>query len=501
MPSRRRSRRKSIAGNITDAQKRIRYLETRPAPSRLASKVVATKNIALRSIETELIADASVTTRTIGESQVTNFSLSTVTDPDGPAVNTENIAPLAVENAQLAGNISDDKLVGMSSSKLIGQVQDSQISGLSTNKLIGTITNPQLAGSITEDKIVSLPTTKLTGTITNAQLEGSITADKIVSLPTTKLTGTITNAQIADLAVSTGKIQNLAVTTEKIRDLAITTSKYAARSIDNQRPALGAILEELITDGAVTENKIRAGAVTRLKIPALEIQDYHIAAVSASKITGTLTVAQVSGLSNALNTASVNGIGISRSFSTNGNYRSLEISINAGTGSNQLAVGNHTHTSVPTHTHVLTMNLINTSGTGGHTHVGQLGDHSHGYTPSGVVGAVQGSTIRIKKDVSNHKLNDPKNILNLKMKRYKYKNSKRGYHDTTNREWMYGYIAEDLQELGVEEVLSYDKDGLPDGINYGLISILTLELIKVQQAETDELKEELKKLKEKIKNA
>jgi hypothetical protein len=315
------------------------------------------------------------------------------------------------------------------------------------------------------------------------------------------LTGTITNAQIADLAVSTGKIQNLAVTTEKIRDLAITTNKYAVRSIDNQRPALGAILEELIFDGAVTENKIRAGAVTRLKIPALEIQDYHIAAVSASKITGTLTVAQVSGLSNALNTASVNGIGISRSFSTNGNYRSLDISINAGTGSNQLAVGNHTHTTVPAHTHVLTMNIVNTSGTGGHTHVGQLGDHTHGYTPSGVVGAVQGSTIRIKKDVSNHKLNDPKNILNLKMKRYKYKNSKRGYHDTTNREWMYGYIAEDLQELGVEEVLSYDKDGLPDGINYGLISILTLELIKVQQAETDELKEELKKLKEKIKNA
>jgi hypothetical protein len=108
------------------------------------------------------------------------------------------------------------------------------------------------------------------------------------------------------------------------------------------------------------------------------------------------------------------------------------------------------------------------------------------------------STIRIKKDVSNYVLNDPKNILNLKMKRYKYKNSQRGYHDTTNREWMYGYIAEDLQELGVEEVLSYDKDGLPDGINYGLISILTLELIKVQQAETDELKEELRKLKEKL---
>jgi hypothetical protein len=158
MPTNRRARRKSIAGNITDVQKRLRFLETRPAPSKLASKAVATKNIALRAIETELIADASVTTRTIGQSQVTNFSLSTVTDPDGPAVDTENIATGAVENAQLAGGITDSKISGMSSSKLIGLVEDSQIAGLSTTKLSGTITNDQLAGSITQDKIVSLPT-------------------------------------------------------------------------------------------------------------------------------------------------------------------------------------------------------------------------------------------------------------------------------------------------------------------------------------------------------
>ena len=501
MPSRRRSRRKSISGNIVDLQKRIRYLETRPAPSKLASKVVATKNIALRAVETELIADASITTRTIGESQVTNFSLSTVTDPDGPAVDTENIAEGAVENAQLAGNISDDKLVGMSSSKLIGQVQDSQIAGISTTKLTGTITNAQLAGSITDDKIVSLPTTKLTGTITNAQLAGSITGDKIVSLPTTKLTGTITNAQLADLSVSTGKIQNLAVTTDKLQDLSITGSKYAVTSIDNQRPALGCILEELIFDGAVTENKIRAGAVTRLKIPVGEIQDYHIAAVAASKITGTLTVAQVSGLSNVFNTCSVTGTAISRSFGTSGDYRSFNININTGTGSNELALGNHTHTAVPQHSHQLFLNSLSINNTGPHTHGTATGAHDHSVTPSGSVGQVTTSTIRMKKDVSDYSVTDPKNILNLQMKRYKYKNSKRTYHDKYNREWMYGYIAEDLQALGVEEVLSYDTEGLPDGIDYGLISILTLELIKVQQTETDELKEELRKLKEKIKDA
>jgi hypothetical protein len=463
MPTNRRARRKSIAGNITDVQKRLRFLETRPAPSKLASKAVVTKNIALRAIETELIADASITTRTIGESQVTNFSLSSVTDPDGPAVDTENIAPLAVENGQLAGNITDDKISGMSSSKLIGQVQDSQIAGMSSSKLIGQVQDSQIAG---------LSTTKLIGTITNAQLAGSISEDKIVSLPTTKLTGTITNAQLA------GGITNDKIST-------VDASKMTTGVLDVARiPNLDAA-------------KVTTSAFAVARIPNLDAAKVTSGTFDAARIP-TLDPSKITGLSNVFNTSSVSGIGISRTQTTNGSYRALDITISTGTGSNQLAVGNHTHTAVPAHTHVLTMNPINTSGTGAHGHTLQDGSHSHGFTPTGTIGAVQGSTIRIKKDVSNYALNDPKNILNLKMKRYKYKNSQRGYHDATNREWMYGYIAEDLQELGVEEVLSYDKDGLPDGINYGLISILTLELIKVQQAETDELKEELRKLKEKL---
>jgi hypothetical protein len=67
---------------------------------------------------------------------------------------------------------------------------------IATTQLTGTITNAQLAGSITSDKITSLANTQLTGTITNAQLAGSITSDKITSLATTQLTGT--------LAVSSG---------------------------------------------------------------------------------------------------------------------------------------------------------------------------------------------------------------------------------------------------------------------------------------------------------
>jgi hypothetical protein len=61
---------------------------------------------------------------------------------------------------------------------------------------------------------------------------------------------------------------------------------------------------------------------------------------------------------------------------------------------------------------------------------------------------------------------------------------------------MYGYMAEDLIENDFEEVIGYDKDGLPDTVNYGLISIFVLELVKKHQNEIDSLKEEIQRLKE-----
>jgi hypothetical protein len=71
-------------------------------------------------------------------------------------------------------------------------------------------------------------------------------------------------------------------------------------------------------------------------------------------------------------------------------------------------------------------------------------------------------------------------------------------HEGINREWMHGYIAEEVQELGFEELLGYDEKGEPASLNYGLLSTLVLELVKVQQTEIDSLKEEIQRLKEKI---
>jgi hypothetical protein len=61
---------------------------------------------------------------------------------------------------------------------------------------------------------------------------------------------------------------------------------------------------------------------------------------------------------------------------------------------------------------------------------------------------------------------------------------------------MYGYIAEEVLETGIEEIVGYDENKEPASLNYGLLSTLVLELVKEQQKEIDFLKEELRLLEE-----
>ncbi len=93
---------------------------------------------------------------------------------------------------------------------------------------------------------------------------------------------------------------------------------------------------------------------------------------------------------------------------------------------------------------------------------------------------------------------NPKNLLNLKLKKYKYKthSAAREIQNAQNREWMYGYIAEDVLELGIGEIVAYNEKQEPVGLDYGLLSTLVVELLKTQQSEIDSLKEEVQRLKD-----
>jgi hypothetical protein len=518
MATRRRSRRKSISGNLTDIQKRIRYLETRPAAGRLASKAVATRNLALRAVEEDAVADNAIVRRSIaasavGTGQIENDAITSNLLATN-SVTTDSIAPNSVTADEIAGGAVGTGQLGTDS-----VTTDKIATGAVTTGELGndSVTNDKLASnSVNADSIAagSVGETELaSNAVTTDKIANEAVTDaKIDGISGSKIIGGIDGALIVNRSITGAKIGVSEITATELATESVGYTElkkyniYSDNIVGNTiigragtHPSGGqphlqnfTIGSDDIFSGAITTAKLALGAVTSGRIAEGAVTNDKLGAISPGKVTG---------LTNAFTTMSVAGIGISRAISLNGDYRRFDITISAGSGSNQLAIGSHTHTAgaVGAHTHnaSLSMNSMLISG-GAHGHTGQNGSHSHGVTPTGSVnvGSVITSTLKLKQDISDFVVTDPKNILNLKMKKYKYKNSVRGIQNRYNREWMYGYIAEDVQDLGVEQILAYDKNGDPDGIDYGLLSVLVLELVKVQQSEIDSLKEEIQRLKE-----
>lgn len=71
-------------------------------------------------------------------------------------------------------------------------------------------------------------------------------------------------------------------------------------------------------------------------------------------------------------------------------------------------------------------------------------------------------------------------LLNASPVSFRYKNT--GTYDI-------GYMAEDLDMLGLKDLVIYDKEGKPDAIRYDKLSIYILEIVKQQQAAIKALEE------------
>jgi hypothetical protein len=525
--TRRRSRRKSISGNLTDIQKRIRYLETRPSAGRLASKAVATRNLALRAVEEDAVADNAIVRRSIaaaavGTAEIENSSITTDLIATN-AVTTNSIAPGAVTGSELAADsVTSDKIAA-------GAVGNSELGN-------NVVTTDKIADdSVTDEKIDGISGSKIIGGVQGSLIvDRTVTGTKLVAstITATELANnSVTEDRIALGAVTNTKIANGAVVTDKIFIQAVTESKLQLGGVSTIRIADGAVTASKLADGNVTNAKIQTGAVNTDKIAIglisssiyladSVVTNAKVASISADKVTSgtfaearipTIPASKVSGLSNLLGTATVSGTGISRTFSTSGSFRSLDITINTGTGSNQLAVGNHTHTA----TGITAINAgsgisVSASGTTRTISV-QPGvysgvSHGHGRVDTSFAGSHVGhgghthfsnitSSIKLKKEISDYNIDIDKLFL-LQPKRFKYKNQAR--LASKNREWDYGYIAEEALALGVEEIVGYDEKGEVDSINYGLLSVFVLEIVKKQQNDIDLLKQEIERLKEKI---
>jgi hypothetical protein len=297
--------------------------------------------------------------------------------------------------------------------------------------------------------------------------------------------GSVSNSNLQNNSVGTSNIQDGAVTTPKIADNAVTTAKIGNNQVTSDKVATeqiggrgdggkvhlraNSITTQDIRNDSIGSGKLQTDAVITAKINNLAVTTAKLAAgaVTTSKIgDAQVTLAK---LNFSPITALVAGIGINIAT---GSTNSRTISANFGTGNLQVARGDHGHPA----------GFSVTSGPAAPN------AHRHSVSANFTV-----STKKLKKEIQEYSF-DTNKLLNLTLKKFKYKNQAKDY--SLNREWEYGYIAEEVQDLGLQEIVSYNNDGSPAKVNYALLSVLVLELVKNQNKEIESLKKEIQKIKE-----
>jgi len=477
--TRRRASRRSLTGTISDIQRRVQYLQNRATPTKLANEVVRRTNIQPRAVATDQIALDAVTNDQVAADAIANEQL------QNDSISTPKLQNASVEEVKLA----DDSV---------------------SNRTIATdaVSNDNL-----QDDSVDTPNVQ-DGKITNSKLAANAVATNNIQ------NSAVTEAKIQNNAVTNSKIANDAVTESKIANNAVTASQIASSAVGTNELAGSAVTAAKIASSAVTGNKIASGAVTSAKIGSGAVGSDKLAsgAVTGAKLANnSVTAAKIA--SNAVGSSEIASGAVGSSEIANGAVSDAKISGMDGRKLENNSVFS-TKMSGPTKDAIVSQGLEVGFGLSkrGNT-VSARSDafastrHIHFYfipERDSFGGALQGfdsrtttgpdgspSSKKFKKDISDHQIEDPKKLLELPLKKYKYRRKYKNLENSANKEWMHGYLIEDLLELGFDEVVLYNNEGEPDRLNYSLFSALVLELVKTQQQEINYLKDKVDRLESK----
>jgi len=190
------------------------------------------------------------------------------------------------------GEITDEKILGMSVSKFQGLIQDAQMAGISASKLQGLVQSAQvntldavkLIGSIPKERITAVPVGSLDGQIADAniaglsasKLAGLIADTQIQTLSASKLSGLVQSAQIntvdaqklfgtvAEARIASVNATKIAgqITGVQIGPNAVTAEKIAGRTITAAQIATGTLSANEIAAGAIGADQIAADAIS-----------------------------------------------------------------------------------------------------------------------------------------------------------------------------------------------------------------------------------------------
>ena len=358
------------------------------------------------------------------------------------AVTNDQIAADAVEREQLAeGAVGTDELDNSS-------VTNSKLGPLS-------VTNAKLSDAAVE----------LRNMTPNSVAEVSMT-DGSVSARTVAVDA-IGNSAMQSNSVGNGELQNGSVSNNKMGNDSISNANMQNDSVGSSQLQGNSVGNSTLQTGSVSRAKIGSGSVGTTQLGN--------GAVTGPKIESTIREQ----ISSSVRSSGVGAI-YSRTFAGG------QIRVDFGGGSNQVPRGNHRH--------IYQQGYYQNGSSS--TFYSRNAPLSNFFRRSIGTGAPTGSTKKYKTSITDYEI-DPKKILNLRLKQYKYLPLADKIQKERNRDWMHGYLAEDVEEAGVSEIVVYDENHAPIALDYGLLSVLTVELLRAQQLELDSLREEIQKLKDK----
>lgn len=89
---------------------------------------------------------------------------------------------------------------------------------------------------------------------------------------------------------------------------------------------------------------------------------------------------------------------------------------------------------------------------------------------------------------------DPEKVLNLRPRTWQDQTDVEADPETDR--WHVGFVAEELDELGLGDFVNYDEEGRPDSIPYARLVVALLEVLKLQQRQIDWLADRVAALTE-----
>ena len=375
--------------------------------------------------------------------------------------------------------------------------------------------------------------------ITNVKIAGSaVITSKIAdsAVTTAKIAdANVTTAKIADANVTTAKIADSNVTTAKIADSNVTTAKIADSNVTTAKIADSNVTEGKIADGAVTSAKIANGTIVDADISGT-------AAISLSKLgSGTASISISGNAATATSASSASSATLASKASTlaqgGGNGTAMTFNWSGQSGQPTWLWGSNDGTNH----YVYNPSNFSVSYATSAGNADTLDGYDSGYTGaanlimrtdgSGIAAAVKygmasGNTYWNGSDYSGtilFRVNGANNIyynqisasprtmlcnndgtMGTSSSSIRFKENLRPYIDTENKVLelqpyvfdykletqeqdcsdpnarlnQFGMIAEHFHEAGLHHLVHYGKDGTIDSINYMMLSVELLGVVK-----------------------